>query len=286
MSLLTYFLVLFSLTAAVYASLAWHDISISSEEDRYDTRSDCAFGQCGDKLCLLGGRNPGNPEPASVFDTSEDKWETLAAPDVDMHHFQIAADPEDEDSDCVWCGGAFTGPFPHEKLINDVYKFCADDGGKWTKGPKIARPRGAGGAFTYEGKYYLISGNVGGHGNHSKVVPWFDCYDPGSKEWTQLPDIPHPRDHFAAAVMDDKLYVAGGRDGSATDFFNAGEPAVDVYDFSSKKVCTSVMRSTRFLVFCLSLSGCTSAFHGTNVSPPGFPSHLGSFLCLLWFAFH
>lgn len=235
MHFITRLLVFFGLVSIAFAAAKWQDVDIPKSDD-YNPRSDCAFGQCGDKLCLLGGRNPDSPEPANLFDTSKNKWDTLAAPDIDMHHFQIASVPDDEDSDCVWCGGAFTGFFPREDVIDNIYKFCPKDGGEWSKGPNIERPRGAGGAVSYKGKYYLISGNVGGHGNHSKVVPWFDSYDPDSKKWTKLPDVPHPRDHFHAAILKNKLYVAGGRDGSATDFFNAVEPAVDVYDFSTGKV--------------------------------------------------
>lgn len=41
------------------------------------------------------------------------------------------------------------------------------------------------------------------------------------------------RDHFHAAVLNDKLYVVGGRDSTAQDFFTAYVPEVDVYDFST-----------------------------------------------------
>lgn len=50
-----------------------------------------------------------------------------------------------------------------------------------------------------------------------------------------LPDIPRHRDHFHAAVIDDILYLAGGRRSSfATgQVFDLTIPEVDVFDFKS-----------------------------------------------------
>jgi hypothetical protein len=226
-----------ALTVAA-AAATWRDVEIKGEGDRYTTRSDCAFGRCGEKLCLLGGRPLGTaPKPSSVFDTKDRKWVDRDAPTLALHHFQLAADPEDEGGDCVWAGGAFQAYYPNEEVVDRVYKFCAGSG-KWSDGPTIARPRGAGGAVTYKGKYFLVAGNVGGHGEQAEVKAWFDVYDPRTKEWTELADVPHPRDHFSAAVLGDKLYVAGGRDTGVADFFNAVEPAVDVYDFGTKNWTT------------------------------------------------
>lgn len=228
-----------ALVASAAGAAKWRDLSVPAKAE-YTTRSDCAFDRCGSKLCLLGGRNelPGEVvKPASVFDTAAGTWEDGAEPPLGIHHFQIAQDPEDAAGDCVWAGGAFQGNFPAEDIVENVYKFCADSG-KWSKGPKIDRPRGSGGAVTYDGKYYLVGGNVGGHGAQADVKPWFDVYDPKSKKWAKLANIPNPRDHFSAAVLKDKLYVAGGRDTGVKDFFNAVEAKVDVYDFKSEKWST------------------------------------------------
>lgn len=36
------------------------------------------------------------------------------------------------------------------------------------------------------------------------------CYDPGSKQWTELSPLPEPRSSFDAAVLGDSIYVVGG----------------------------------------------------------------------------
>jgi hypothetical protein len=240
----------------VAAAGVWKTVTPTAQ---YTSRSDCAFGVCGNTLCLLGGRSlPYPPKPASVYDTARNTWTNGAAPPVDMHHFQIAEAPGSA-AGCVWAGGAFNGYFPAEGTVGNIYQFCPGGRGTWTVGPKIARPRGAGGAFTYRGKYYLVGGNVGGHGRGSSVKDWFDAYDPATKMWSILPPIPHPRDHFFAVVMENRLYVIGGRNGAVAAFFDATVPAVDVYDFFTNRW------STLSAQFPVARGGAAAALHGNRI---------------------
>jgi hypothetical protein len=85
------------------------------------------------------------------------------------------------------------------------------------------RERGAGGVAVYGGKIYYAGGLHDG-----KAVAGFDVYDPSTRSWTQLPDMPRRRDHFQAAVVDGKFYAIGGRD----SVIQAMTTAVDVYDLS------------------------------------------------------
>ncbi|KAI0566240.1 hypothetical protein FGB62_11g351 [Gracilaria domingensis] len=154
-----------------------------------------------------------------------------------MHHFQGFQGPDE----CVWVAGAWTGPYPNERTIDNIWRYCPDSD-EWYKDAPISRPRGSGGAFFHNGKVYLVSGNVGGHREGAIVVPWFDSYDPERGKWEQLPDIPHARDHCHAVVRNNKVYVAGGRRSTskAPEFFDDTVAEVDVYDFSSGKWSTIV----------------------------------------------
>jgi len=65
------------------------------------------------------------------------------------------------------------------------------------------------GFVTYRGSIYV----VGGHG----ILLWgaapkdgFYHYTPGRDRWVRLPSLPTPRGAVAAAVVGDRLYVAGG----------------------------------------------------------------------------
>jgi N-acetylneuraminic acid mutarotase len=87
----------------------------------------------------------------------------------------------------------------------------------------------------YNRKIYIVSGITDGH--WSGGVQWFDEYDPALNSWKNLPDAPRSRDHFHAAVINNKLYLAGGRRSSAAtnQVFELTVPEVDVYDFVSGK---------------------------------------------------
>jgi PKD repeat protein/N-acetylneuraminic acid mutarotase len=81
-------------------------------------------------------------------------------------------------------------------------------------------------------KFYIIAGNTIGHSGG--YVPWLDEYDPLTGTWTPLADAPRARDHFHAAVINNKLYVAGGRQSQFPDnVFNQTIAEVDVYDFAT-----------------------------------------------------
>ncbi len=100
-------------------------------------------------------------------------------------------------------------------------------------GPSILadRLRGAAGSVVYKNKLYLVCGIQDGH--YDGHVGWLDEYDPKTNTWRKLPDAPHVRDHVSVAIIDDKLYIAGGRRSTAriNQVLNLTEVAVDVFDF-------------------------------------------------------
>jgi N-acetylneuraminic acid mutarotase len=95
------------------------------------------------------------------------------------------------------------------------------------------RERGGAGTVLHDNKIYLVGGNTNGHWNG--FVPWVDVLDLRSGEWTALPDAPHARDHFQAALVDGRIVAAGGRRSYAEtkQTFNLTVPEVDVFDIVS-----------------------------------------------------
>lgn len=85
--------------------------------------------------------------------------------------------------------------------------------------------------MVYQDKFYLVGGNKNGH--NGEFVPWLDEYNPRTSSWTTLADAPHARDQFQAAVVGDRMYVAGGRRTNSSNVFNDTIQEVDVYDFTS-----------------------------------------------------
>jgi N-acetylneuraminic acid mutarotase len=191
-----------------------------------EARHENAFVRVGEKFYLIGGRKL---KPVEIFDPKTKKWTKGAMAPLEMHHFQ-AVEYRGE----IYVMGAFTGGFPHETPVPQIYIYSPKSD-SWREGGLIpeGRRRGAAGVTVYRNKIYLVSGIIDGH--YDGHVNWFDEYDPATGTWRQLPDTPNARDHFQAAVADDKLVVAGGRRSShkTGHVLDTTLPEVDVYDFKT-----------------------------------------------------
>ncbi len=189
-------------------------------------REENAYVQCGEKFYLLGGRNI---QPVLEFNPFRNTWVEKAKPPIEMNHFQAVS----LDS-VIYVVGAFTGEYPHEKPVPSIYIYNPYTD-KWSKGSELpaSRRRGSTGTVVHKGKIYIVNGIIDGH--WSGGVNWFDEYDPGTNTWKTLPDVPRTRDHFQAVVINNKLYLAGGRNSSAStnEVFNLTIPEVDVFDFDA-----------------------------------------------------
>jgi hypothetical protein len=204
------------------------------KSDHPIARHECAYVRVGDRFYLVGGRGTSPIKPVEIFDPANRTWSLGAPPPLEIHHFQAV-----EFDGKVYVVGAMTGGFPKETPLSNVYIYdpAAD---RWSKGPSIPadRRRGGSGAAVYKGQIYLVNGIE--HGHWDGHVAWFDVFNPTTGEWHSLPDSPRPRDHFQTAIIDDKLYVAGGRRTSmATNQpVELTIPEVDVYDLRTNKWST------------------------------------------------
>ncbi|MGB7395118.1 MAG: kelch repeat-containing protein, partial [Pricia sp.] len=210
-------------------NLLWND---KDENENYTARHECSLVQAGGKFYLMGGRE--NTKTIDVYDYTTDTWTQIVdSPPVDFNHFQAT-----EYQGLIWVIGAFTdNVFPNEQPAEYVWAFDPANE-EWIQGPEIPaeRRRGSAGLVVYNDKFYISGGNTIGH--NGGYVSWFDEYDPATGTWTPLMDAPRPRDHFHAAVIGDKMYLAGGRlsgspDPNIVETFKPVIPEVDVYDFTS-----------------------------------------------------
>ncbi len=76
----------------------------------------------------------------------------------------------------------------------------------FSEGAEMPSPRAAGGVAAWDG-LLIYAGGLGEEGSVARV----DAYDPASNSWTQLQDLPRPRDHFQLVVAGGALYAVGGR---------------------------------------------------------------------------
>ncbi|MEZ4708453.1 MAG: kelch repeat-containing protein [Caldilineaceae bacterium] len=197
----------------------------ASNGSKPQARHESAYVNVGDKFYLLGGRGA---KTVDIFDPAAKTWVAgTHKPPFQIHHFQGV-----EFNGLIYILGAFTGSYPDETPVANVYIYNPDTD-LWIEGPLIpaARQRGATGAVVYNNKIYIVGGIVNGHS--SGWVSWLDEFDPSSGHWTALPDAPRNRDHFHAVVIGDKLYAAGGRNSGLTGVFDDTIVQVDVYNFTT-----------------------------------------------------
>ncbi|WP_437371980.1 malectin domain-containing carbohydrate-binding protein, partial [Maribacter litoralis] len=209
---------------------------VSKEEnENYTARHENSFVQAGDKFYLMGGRE--NPTTVDVYDYTSDSWENLSNSmpgNLEFNHFQAT-----EFQGLIWVIGAFNNnSYPNEVPEEHIWAFNPATQ-NWIQGPEIpeSRRRGSSGLVVYNNKFYILGGNTNGH--NGGYVNWFDEYDPMSGTWTALADAPHARDHFAAVIIDDKIYAAGGRlSGGDGGPFAPTIAEVDVYDLTNSSWST------------------------------------------------
>lgn len=202
----------------------WHRIHTSHCAHR---RHESAFAEVGGKFYAFGGRNT---HAVDIYDPETKTWTQGADSPLEMHHFQALPYKGE-----LWVIGAFTGPYPKEEPIPFLHVYNPKQD-RWRVAGRLpeGRFRGAAGLVEYQDKFYLLCGNQLGH--YSGHTVWFDAFDPATGTWEQMPDAPHTRDHFQAAVIDGKLYAAGGRNTSQKTghVMDQTIAEVDVYDFASK----------------------------------------------------
>ena len=194
-------------------------------------RHEAAYVQVGNKFYLLGGRE--NDSNVNIYNPATDSWTIGADAPFPVHHAQAL-----EYDGLIYMVGAFQdNNFPNENPNPNIviYDPLAD---QWLTGPAIPnnRLRGSMGAVVYQDKIYVVNGLTNGHS--SGWVNWFDVFDPRTNQWSTLPNSPRARDHFHAAVIGDKLYVAGGRRSGQQNTFLPTVGEVDVFNFQTNSWST------------------------------------------------
>jgi hypothetical protein len=215
-------------TAFAQESIIWR---VLETKNNALPRHENGFVECNGKFYSLGGRGS---KPIEEFDPKTRTWAVLADAPMEFHHFQPISFKGE-----IYVIGALTGSYPHEKPIQKFLIFNPKTK-KWREGPEIPadRLRGSTGVFSKGDKIYLVCGIIDGHWDGH--VTWFDEYDTKTGTWKKLPDAPRPRDHFQAALMGDKVYLAGGRTSHAAigKVLDLTIKEVDVYDFKSNSWTT------------------------------------------------
>jgi N-acetylneuraminic acid mutarotase len=177
----------------------------------------------GGKLYVFAGLAPGWKPKAMVFefDPASNQWAKKRPMRLPSHHVAFATL-----NNKIYAFGGFTSPEsgpPAWNPINNAWEYDpATD--EWKELAPMPTRRGAAAAGVANGKIYVTGGanslsGVTENGIHParphNVVQVVEEYDPAANTWKTVRPLLLARNHHVAVGVGDKIYVIGGRVGSA-----------------------------------------------------------------------
>jgi N-acetylneuraminic acid mutarotase len=102
--------------------------------------------------------------------------------------------------------------------FNTVYGYCITTQ-TWSEKAPLPISLAAGAAATYKGKLYHFGGTDAFVGHTARnYYPEVLMYDPLIDQWQDVGPFLHTREHLTCLVVDDLIYLAGGRTYTGTEF--------------------------------------------------------------------
>jgi hypothetical protein len=180
----------------------------------------------GGRLYVVGGFYNSGIDATTrvdVYDPAHDAWTRVAALPEPVTHTQVVVD-----GPTIYLVGGYVGRDPGGSTTH-VWKYdsVAD---RWSPGPALPARRGAGAAVRL-GRDLHYFGGTDRRAREVDVVDRDDHYVlslDGGTTWAQRAPLPNPRNHFAGAVLDGRIYAIGGQRGR--DEAAGNQRQVDVYD--------------------------------------------------------
>jgi N-acetylneuraminic acid mutarotase len=171
------------------------------------SRSMPVTGAVNGKIYVMGGESSlGSSARATVeaYDPATDRWTRKA----DMPTPRARAASSVVDGKIYVFGGARGGGGSYPEMATvEAYDPATDT---WTRKADMPAPRELLTTSVVGGKIYAICGQRE-DGTHRNVYRTVDMYDPATDSWTKKADAPLPRKVHSACVLNDIIYVFGGR---------------------------------------------------------------------------
>jgi len=176
----------------------------------------------GDTIYVVGGARPGNLHTVLAFDTRSRRWSEPTKLPVGLNHVAVAA----HDGKLYVAGGFLEG----NKETN-LFLGYDPATNKWTKLPPMKLARGGGTAVTIGDKLYMVDGGPQPYGvdNPKPPIPRLEIFDFRRQSWSVAATPPVGVHHTDAAVVDGRVYLAGGRyaDEASSATFDSYDPKTD-----------------------------------------------------------
>jgi N-acetylneuraminic acid mutarotase len=176
----------------------------------------------GDTIYVVGGARPGNLHTVLAFDTRSRHWSEPTKLPVGLNHAMVVAH-----------GGKLyvAGGFLEGNEATDVFLSYDPATKEWSKLPPMKLARGGGAAVTIGDKLYVVDGGPNPYGveDPRPPVPRLEVFDFRKRTWSVATPPPVGVHHTGAAVVDGKIYLAGGRfvDEVSSPDFSRYDPATD-----------------------------------------------------------
>lgn len=190
----------------------------------------------GGKMYVFGGLAPGWKPKGLVYeyDPAADKWTKKKTMPLPAHHSALA-----EANGKIYVMGGFvlpqSGP-PAWQPIDNAWEYDpAND--SWKALPPMPTKRGSPVAASVDGKVYVIGGASTHPGSKEVAIHprrphrslgTNEVYDPATNSWASRSTMPTARNHAAIGVVNNKVYVLGGRIGAA--FMTTPASAIDLVE--------------------------------------------------------
>ncbi len=157
-------------------------------------------------LYLFGGftEDLHSSTQVDLYNPVTDTWSQKKAMPSGLTHLNPAIDGK-----TVWFAGGFKGRHPGP-VVTEVWKYDVTSD-TWTAGPPLPEPR-AGGGLAIQGRHLHYFGGYKVDRDTNAGEHWSLSLD-GGTTWKREADLPDPRGHVSAAVLDGKIYALGGDHG-------------------------------------------------------------------------
>ncbi|MBE9106213.1 kelch-like protein [Nostoc cf. edaphicum LEGE 07299] len=187
------------------------------------------------KIYVAGGflsQNPGFTDHFESYDPVKDAWTVLRPLPEARHHITLSAV-----NGLLYGVGGFTGGFPDWRAQPTMFIYDPT-ANTWTQGTDLPMARAEAISAVVDDKIYLIGGRVRATEDARLFNEHIDSvrnevFDPTTKRWSARANAPTPRNSAASAVIDENIYVVGGRkffknaDGTTRQ---VNVPNLEVYD--------------------------------------------------------
>jgi N-acetylneuraminic acid mutarotase len=182
-----------------------------------------------DRIYVAGGLlnpNTGVSAHFDAYDPVADAWHRLATLPQARHHIGLA-----EAGGSLYAVGGFSGGFPRWRAESDTFVYSPDDD-TWSAGVDLPEARAEFVIESVRDQVFVIGGRVRETRDAMAFTTHVDSdrnemFDPATGRWTPRAPAPTLRNSAASAVVDDRIYVMGGREFSLAEVY---DPATDAWE--------------------------------------------------------